>query len=356
MKKPNPTNKRILELEAEVSALRAESRDNLKKLEALKKKSAIFQAIAEEVKSVVKPLTPLPAQKVCKKGHTEDVVMHLSDEHFDEIVLPETVQNLENYNFTIACARAEKYVNTVLELTQSTLSSYSFENLWILAYGDHTSGELHGGVQRSAYKNMFKNVLAGGQLHALMFRDLAPYFKNIHCVYVPGNHGRRTPKKDYHGAHDNWDYLLAEVAKLHCRDIKNVHFTIPNSFAVNVNIRNHVFAVEHGDDVQSWNSIPYYGLERKSRRLSALHANQGLNIHCNVYGHFHQPSMLSGLAGTETIINGSWKATDPFVYGKFSGYTVPHQWLHGVHDKQGITWRYRINLLGSETPERYIIA
>ena len=74
------------------------------------------------------------------------------------------------------------------------------------------------------------NCLAIGQLHALMYRDLAAHFEQVNVLYLAGNHGRRTPKKDYLGAHDNWDYLCGEIARLHCRDLANINFTIPDAW------------------------------------------------------------------------------------------------------------------------------
>ena len=103
----------------------------------------------------------------------------------------------------------------VVEWTQDTLApKFYFPVLWVLAYGDYTSGEIHKACERSYYRNQFKNCLAIGQLHALMYRDLAAHFEQVHVLYLAGNHGRRTPKKDYLGANDNWDYLVAEVARL----------------------------------------------------------------------------------------------------------------------------------------------
>jgi predicted phosphodiesterase len=282
--------------------------------------------------------------------------MHQSDEHMADIVDPASVQGLETYNFSVACARAERYVNTVLEITQKTLTGYRFPNLWILRYGDHSSGEIHNAVARSEFQNQFKNAFAIGQVHALMVRDLSPYFENVFVVCLSGNHGRRTQKKDYQNPHDNWDYAINQTACLLNQDIKNVKYLIPNAWSTVVNIQNHNFAIEHGDDIKSWNSIPYYGLERKTRRLMALNATQNLKVDYFVYGHFHQPSSLGQLADTETLINGSWKATDPYTFGSLSGFTEPSQWLHGVHPEHGITWRFKIKLRSkNEIPERYLI-
>src|SRR5690606_5648113 len=111
------------------------------------------------------------------------------------IVVPDECGGLEAYNFPIACARAEHYVDTVLEWTQGTLGNkFDFPRLTILAYGDQTSGEIHGHTQRSYFRNQFKNSFAIGQLLSLMIRDLSPRFAEVNVVCLAGNHGRRTPK------------------------------------------------------------------------------------------------------------------------------------------------------------------
>ena len=148
-------------------------------------------------------------------------------------------------------------------------SRFRFPVLNVLAYGDFTSGEIHGACQRSYFKNQFKNSLAIGQFHALMYRDFAPYFDAVNIIYVPGNHGRRSQKKDHHGAHNNWDYLVAKTAELYCADLENVHFTIPDSFSINLDINDIGFCIFHGDDVRSNLGIPWYGLERRQRADAA---------------------------------------------------------------------------------------
>ena len=83
--------------------------------------------------------------------------MHLSDGHHDQVVRPDEVGGLENYNFPISCARAERYVDTRVEWTTDTLSpKFKFPVLWVLAYGDFTSGEIHKACERSYYRNQFR--------------------------------------------------------------------------------------------------------------------------------------------------------------------------------------------------------
>ena len=274
----DPTDARILELDAEIVHLTEERNRERQRVKAGAKIAGLFKAITAEMDQRIKPLSPLPSQLEYRRKAqiVEHCVMHLSDGHHDQVVRPEEVGGLEDYNFPVSCCRAERYVNTVVEWTQDTLApKFYFPVLWVLAYGDYTSGEIHKACERSYYRNQFKNCLAIGQLHALMYRDLAAHFEEVNVLYLAGNHGRRTPKKDYLGAHDNWDYLCGEVARLHCRDLGNVHFNIPDAWSANVNINGVGFNVSHGDDVRSNLGIPWYGMVRRQKGLIALGAAAG---------------------------------------------------------------------------------
>jgi len=357
----DPTNKRILELEAEIIHLTEERNRERAKSKASAKTQGLFRAITAEMEQRIKPFKALPSQIVLrpKAQIVEHCVMHVSDGHHDAVVRPEEVGGLEEYNFPISCARAERYVNTVVEWTQNTLTpKFHFPVLWVLAYGDFTSGEIHRACERSYYRNQFKNCLAIGQLHALMYRDLAAHFEQVNVLYLAGNHGRRTPKKAYLGAHDNWDYLVGEIARLHCRGLENVYFTIPDAWSANVNINGVGFNVSHGDDCRSSLGIPWYGMVRRQKGLIALGAAAGAK-RCRYFccGHHHAASTLSDVDG-ELLVNGSWLGTDAFAYNSLSGYREPAQWFHGVNPKHGLTWRLNVKLRHENEkngPQRYII-
>ena len=319
---------------------------------------AVEELIRTELKSL-KPLTPVKLATIpTTKGKIEeDLVMHLSDEHADQVVLPHRVGGLEEYNFRVAMARAETYVDTVLDFTMKTLSNYHFNTLWILAYGDHVSGEIHDATDDSEYRNAIRNALAVGQMHACMIRDLAPHFAQVKVVYLSGNHGRRSQKKNYRRPWDNWDYLVAETAAGVLRDQENVEFLVPDAYSANIEINGYTFNLSHGDDIKSWNSLPFYGIERQSRRLTSLHAAQGRQIHYFCRGHFHTLSTMQNPGG-ETLLNGSWPATDEYCYEALGAYHTPMQLIHGVHEKHGVTWRLPVYLKSendSKGPKRYAV-
>jgi len=357
----DPTDKKVLELEAEVVHLTEERNRERQKVKAGAKIAGLFKAIASEMDVRIKPYAALPPafDPREKSEISEHCVMHMSDGHHDQVVRPDEVGGLENYSFPVSCARAERYVDTVIEWTKDTLSpKFTFPVLWVLAYGDFTSGEIHKACERSYYRNQFKNCLAIGQLHALMFRDLAAQFQQVNVLYLAGNHGRRTPKKDFLGAHDNWDYLVAEVARLHSRSLSNVSFMIPDAWSANVNINGVGFNISHGDDVRSNGGIPWYGMVRRQKGLIALGAAAGAQ-RCRYFcvGHHHVASTLSDIDG-ELLVNGAWVGTDAYAYNSFSGYREPAQWIHGVNAKHGITWRMNVKLRHEAEingPKRYLI-
>ena len=356
----DPTDKRVMELEAEIVHLTEERNRERRKVKAGAKIAGLFKAIVAEMEARIKPFEPLPQIYIpsAKAKIVEDCVMHLSDGHHDQVVRPDSVGGLEEYNFPISCVRAERYVDTVIDWTQKTLSpTFSFPTLWLLAYGDHTSGEIHGAAERSYYRNTFRNCLAIGQLHALMIRDLAPYFGQVNVLYLAGNHGRRSVKKDYNGALENWDYLVAEAARLHCRDLHNVSFAIPDSWSANVNINGIGFSISHGDDVKGNLGLPWYGAVRRQKGLIALGAMKGQRPRYFIMGHHHTLATLSDIDG-EMLVNGSWVGTDAFSYNALAGYREPSQLFHGVNPKYGVSWRLHVKLKAHnerKQPSRYLI-
>lgn len=357
----SPDEAQIFKLQAENAHLREERNLAKRQLKSAAKTQGLFQAVVDEMEPRVRPMTALPtarpAYRQSKDLVEEHLVMHLSDGHHDAVVTRDDTGGLEEYNFPISMCRAERLVDATLKWTQRTLSPhFKFPSLTVLAYGDHTSGEIHGAIGRSYFRNAFKNSHAIGQLHALMFRDMAPYFEQVNIIYVPGNHGRRSTKKDYHGAHDNWDYLIGKTAQMYCRGIDNINFSIPNAFSANVDIGGVGFHIFHGDDVRSNLGIPWYGLEKRRHRLMALeNVREGVPIRYYCCGHFHRPGSTTEVNG-EMLINGAWPATDAYAYNSLAGFTEPSQLIHGVNKNYGITWRLPVKLrceYESTGPRRY---
>jgi hypothetical protein len=163
---------RINALERDNTLLRDKASALTIKLKHQHRADGLYDALCDEMLKIIAPLSPLPKAKTIKSKteHTESLVLHISDEHADQIVEPHRVGGLESYNFKVALARAERLVDKTLSIVKNTLSNYDFPELWILAYGDHVNGEIHDSTNHSEFRNAFDNAIACGQMHALMIR------------------------------------------------------------------------------------------------------------------------------------------------------------------------------------------
>jgi hypothetical protein len=357
----DPTNERILELESEVVHLTEERNREKAKVKAGAKITGLFKAVVKEMDARIKPFKALPsAYRPDSKGQiVEHCVLHISDMHADAVVRPGEVGGMEEFNFPIACARAEHLVESVIDWTQSALAPrFNFPVLWVLVYGDLSSGTIHKAAERSYYRNQFKNSLAIGQLLGLMMRDLSSHFSSVNVVCVSGNHGRITPKKDYGGSQENFDYLIAEIARMHCKELMNTSWLLPDAWSVNLNINGVGMNVSHGDDVRSNGGLPWYAMQRRQKGLIAMNSVQG-GLHTKYFaqGHHHAQGSLADMDG-ELLMNGAWIGTDQFAYNALAGFREPSQLLHGMNEKYGASWRLPIRLKTPGErggPKRYLI-
>jgi UDP-2,3-diacylglucosamine pyrophosphatase LpxH len=352
----------VNQLEGKLHIANDDNRVLRAQLKQMQTQNVTLKALGEQVRQHAQPIPPYDEmwKKRSKANVKESAVLHLSDGHHDSVILPHRCGGLEAHDFNIAMARGENLVDTVLDFTQTHMTYHQFETLWVLAYGDHTQGEIQGAVKHTHFGNCMRNCLAIGQFHAQMFRDLARWFPQVKVLYLSGNHGRRkeVAKKDYHASWDSWDYLIAETAAAYSADLWNVEFLIPDSFSAVIEIEGHPFCCFHGDDIKGWAGIPWYGIERKTMRLTALNSAHDRRVRYYCMGHFHAAASQMKLKG-ETFINGAWPACDPYSFNALDGCNEPMQWLHGVHETQGATWRLPCRLRRpeeSQGPQRYKVS
>ena len=103
----DPTDERVMELEADMVHLQEELAQEKRRVKAGAKIAGLFKAVTREMDARIQPFAALPpALDFRRKSQiTEDCVLHLSDGHHDQVVRPEEVGGLEDYNFPISCAR-----------------------------------------------------------------------------------------------------------------------------------------------------------------------------------------------------------------------------------------------------------
>lgn len=324
-----------------------------KQIKELTIENSLTKILSSVIKESVSSLnynykTPVNIISNKKSKIQEEAILLLSDLHADEVVKPESVGNMERFDFGVACRRAEVLVDSSINILKSTFNNYQYDTLNLILNGDLVQGTIHNSV--NCFENAIKGAMATGELISNMILDFANHFKKIKVSSVSGNHGRFDNKKNYNAPKLNWDYLVAYYAIARLQNLIDsgvLEYELPESWSHMISIYNYNIMIFHGDDIKSFQGIPFYGIARKTSRLNSLNASLNKKIDYYMVGHFHNSSQLTEV-GSTTIMNGSFTATDAYAYNSLSVCSDPSQMLMSINPNRGITWRLPIKLRGSD--------
>ena len=328
--------------------IKEENLDLRRQLKQRAKSGVMFEVLAEQIRG----RTPiLPVRKPPKIGSgeiEEDLVCVFSDAHADQIIKPERVLGFEDYGWVEFCRRFERWIDSIRDWSQENLSHHRFPRLWLFCLGDNIQGDQHGATKHTTWGNTMKAALAVGDVLGQGIQDLADIFPEIVVVGISGNHPRWANKISWTGAHENFDYLTYVQASSWLRGYQDrITFHVPDSYQAVCNVRGFNFLLSHGHEVRSWSGVPWYGLERRGRRTQAIFAAADEKLHYHCIGHFHTAGSLQTPAG-ELVINGNWSYTDEYALDALGAASKPMQWMFGVHESYGMTWRLPIHVAHTE--------
>ena len=344
-------------LVGQIENLRQERNLLKRQLRAASKRVAVVDGIVEDLGPIIKPLKPAKPFAVERKPIQtidESMVLLLSDNHCDQVVLPEEVDGLEHHTFPISVRRHEVLVEEIVKWKERALANFYFKRLHVFGLGDYTSGSIHDHEKKSYFGCQFTNDLAIAQLFAQMFRELASHFEEVIVDTIIGNHGRLTDKYefDHMAVQNNHDTLIMKIVEVYCKDIPNIKFRFPSGLSTIVTVEGYNFLLHHGHGkkggAEVWNQA-----RRKAGKLVPLHKGS-INYFCS--GHFHSQGEAPASGGSRMISNGATLATDQYCYQSLDEAGIPTQLLFGVHKNNGVTWRLPIQVRKPDEglgPRRY---
>jgi len=263
-----------------------------------------------------------------------------SDDHVGELVDPAWVQGVAEYDVNIFKKRLEMWTHKVATFREQDKNALGLNKIIINMLGDHITGEMiYAGqawnIDVCLVDQLFTCVNA--YVDSLLF--LANIFPEIELYCVQGNHGRHGKKGEGH-PRSNFDYVFFKMIQKILAQQGNIKVYISESPTMLVRHYIFNFALNHNDDTRLWNGIPYYGLDRKARRLPKLY-NMPINFYLG--GHFHSPASLDD----ETYINGTMVGGTDLTINKMRVASRPSQSIFYLDPKHGIH-RYT-NLYLSDT-------
>lgn len=267
------------------------------------------------------------------KGVGEEMHVLISDVQVGQVVDPQTVGGLSRYSFEEFTKRLNVLAEKIYLFHDLFSKTRNITKLVIHWLGDMVEGEtIYRGqpfyIDRPVVDQVFTSVT---HFEGFLL-SMARLFPSVESFMVWGNHGRVGSRADTRHVRDNWDYVLYRILRTALKEQKNLKFFISESPFMVVQHGNFNFFLTHGDQVKSWMNIPFYGLDRMSRKLTGL---TGQQIHYLQVGHHHRDA-------TASIPRGRWMVNGSFVGGSLLSVDAlqegdfPKQLMYMFHHQEGI--------------------
>lgn len=340
---PDPIEETRRRLEEERD--RKRERELLLAIAGEKSFRAFLESLMLEVAPRIEPPPPYAGFATSADTSEETMMLVWSDWHAYEVVKEERVLGLNRYDAETMGRRVKHVVDSSLSIKDRMErgAGWRFRRCVVACNGDFVSGTIHEVERHGDAPNVIMAVYGTGLTLAEALRDLAPHFERIDVYCTSGNHGRlpdarRMQQKD---PSRNWDTAIYLYAKTALRALPNIHFHIPDSYSVMYDVRGWNFLQTHGHEIKSWNSIPFYGIDRYGRNINALLTANAMPIHYFVISHFHSGGGLPS-AGGESFINGSLIGGTEYSINGLGKSDRPMQWMFSVHDQHGVASRWPI--------------
>lgn len=293
-----------------------------------------------------------PTPRKQGKGTIQVAIAHVTDTQLGK--------QTTDYDASVGAQRLHAYAQKLVEITEVKRSGSKIDELRLYLGGDMVEGEVgnypsqpfdvHSSVIRQAMReapDMFEG----------MIYYLLKYFKKIHVVGVPGNHGRGCSRFSTKHPETNWDRVFYWVLRdrILGSDLKpdkamrkRVTFEIPegDKFWVLDRVWGWGNLIVHGDQIRGWSGIPFYGVQKKTHGWADSMPADWDNL---FFGHFHQHA--SGTINYRRwYCTGSTESSNNYALEQLAAAGPPSQRLLFMTEKNGIISDHQIFLEDDRQP------
>jgi hypothetical protein len=173
------------------------------------------------------------------------------DWHIDEIVDPTTVNNLNNYNPTIAEQRAKNFFKNSLRLTDIMAKDVKLENIVIALLWDFITGYIHPELMESNASSPTEAILKFQDIMTSWINYIlnnSQYKLSLVCKF--GNHWRTTDKSRIStGFKNSFEWMIYHILATQFKDNPRVNFIIENGYHTYFKIYDYTLRFHHGDQI-----------------------------------------------------------------------------------------------------------
>ncbi len=336
LKRPVPVKKVVTFTppQAEVSREETLAAENAELKRHLKRARSIdvqAERVLQSIETAVKSAPPqfngsLPSGRVTPHVHN----LLLSDLHYGEVVDPEQVNGLNEYNVDVLKRRLESVFQSVLSFKAHR--NYEITKLVISVLGDMCSGGpgIHDEIRDSNERTAAEQGHEMGMLLGQFIENLVPHYEVIEVDGVSGNHPRMAKPHASKNVFDSFDWMAYRVAEVYVRGYESVRCNFPRAGMIVKQIAGKNVLLMHGDGIRStMPGVPWGGVVRRVNELRKQYGAQGVLLDAVQLGHFHDPNVVGGGA---IFMNGSLVGVNEYGLKNFGAGAQPTQLLLTWHE------------------------
>lgn len=333
---------------------------HVKKIE---QRSAAERELADSITRAAAeaPVLPSKPARVVRAGKSSlfdvevEVVLHVSDIQFGEVVHEEEVPGGSYSPDVFENERLPRYLDATTKMLEAVSAQHPINKLWICQGGDFVEG--HDVFKGQAWHLALDAGQQVAQLAAHWagaVNDIATTTKTLNpdctvaIISVPGNHG-------VHGGRSagampptlSYDWLTYELVAAHLSGMSDnggVDFIDRQAHrAVYFESAGHVFLLTHGDQDRGGNGVAGVPVVSMFKNDLTVRQATGLNHRYHLSGHVHRPTSFTIGGDAERLVNGDWVGSNNLSVGRGGG-SEPTQRSYVVHPAYGISQAWPIRL------------
>lgn len=333
-------------LQSEVENLRAE-------IEAMQRRvdedADIRAAVFELASHIPAPPKWLSSTAKAKNGFIGAPMTMWSDWHYGEVVRPDEVSGLNDFNSDVAKARVKRLVDTTTDLCFNHMgnSKTVYPGIVVSINGDIMTGDIHQELNETNDRTPQAQVNDLTDLIISAIENLAIKFGNVCVFWTVGNHGRGTMKPRMKArVRTSYEWVIGCNVERHFRKSKHIQIIVPVETDIHFRVFGQRFLQTHGDSLGTKGGDGIIGaigpIMRGAMKVGRSESQVGRDFDWLLLGHWHQMLWLPGC-----IVNNALKGYDEFArLALRAPYSRPSQALWFVNPEHGLTARWEIYLEG----------
>ena len=258
-----------------------------------------------------------------------------SDWHWGEVVNPDEVAGVNEYNLEIAHQRAHRLIEKTVDLLNNHVVNPTYPGIIFALGGDMITGDIHEELSITNDLPVMPTIVDLIGVLQWCIETLADEFGRVFVPCVTGNHGRNTKKiQSKNRNHTNFDWLVYTMLDRIFADDERVQFHIPETVDARYRVYGHRYRLEHGDSMRGGDGMigPIGPITRGDHKKRSVGNQIGNQYDTLIVGHFHTLMQLERF-----IVNGSLIGLNEYAYNNNFGYEPARQALWLTHPENGIT-------------------